>query len=108
MPELKGDAVDAALTALFSATPIEDNGFSAGVAARVRRRLWARRLTVPAAALAGLTIAFKPAVELLAPVIGEAGLLLRALSSPASQVTVASLVTVTAVFAMLMLVVVDD
>jgi len=64
MAERMKDREDIALEALFSSAPIADEGFTRGVVARVRRRIWIRRLALPVAALVGIAIAAKPAVEL--------------------------------------------
>lgn len=52
------------LEALFEAAPIADDGFSATVVRRLRRRLWIRRLALPVALLVGGSIACKPLVQL--------------------------------------------
>lgn len=59
------DKDELALEALFSSEPIADDGFSRRVAARVRRRMWLRRLTLPTAMALGTLIAFKPLVQVL-------------------------------------------
>ena len=59
------DKDELALEALFSSEPIADDGFSRRVAARVRRRMWLRRLTLPTAMVLGALIAFKPLVQVV-------------------------------------------
>lgn len=54
------DADDQMLEALFSAEPIADDGFSEQIVRRIRRRLWVRRVTLPAAAAIGTAISLKP------------------------------------------------
>ena len=64
------DSEDAALEALFKSEPIADDGFSARVVARVRRRIWVRRLALPTAVAAGAAIA-GPAVLDVASVMTD-------------------------------------
>lgn len=52
------------LAAMFRSEPIADNGFSDRVVRRIRRRLWLRRITLPAAAAIGAAIALKPLATL--------------------------------------------
>ena len=59
------DDEDLALEAMFAAEPIADDGFSDRVLARIRRRLWLRRLALPVAATAGIALAFRPALDTL-------------------------------------------
>jgi hypothetical protein len=56
---------DAALEALFRRDALPDNGFSRRVVARIRRRLWLRRLLVPVAVVVGSLVAVGPASALL-------------------------------------------
>lgn len=65
MAERIRDAEDRALEALFRSEPIDDDGFSRRIVRRIRRQIWLRRLTLPAALVIGLAIAAGPAVELL-------------------------------------------
>ena len=60
MADQTKDAMDRHLESLLRPDAIADNGFSATVMSRIRRRLWLRRLTLPVAALIGAAIAFKP------------------------------------------------
>ena len=53
------------LESMFAAAPIADDGFSARIVGKVRRRLWLRRLALPVAALIGGTIAIKPLTTLV-------------------------------------------
>lgn len=64
MAERLKDRKDKALESLFASEPIPDNGFSAKVMSRLNRRLWLRRLTLPAAFLIGGAIALKPLSQL--------------------------------------------
>ena len=68
------DVTDRALEALFRAEPIADDGFSARIVSRVRRRLWFRRLAVPVAAVIGGVIAIRPVAELVGIVVKLFGL----------------------------------
>lgn len=63
MVERMKDDEDLALEALFASEPIADDGFSNRVLKRLRRRLWVRRLALPIAAAAGLSIALPPSLE---------------------------------------------
>jgi hypothetical protein len=65
MAERLKDEHDAKLEALFRSAPLEDDGFSERVVARVRRGIWIRRWTLPLAILIGGLIAAKPAAQLL-------------------------------------------
>ena len=69
MAERLKDSEDLKLEALFRSEPVLDDGFSAGVVSRVRRRMWVRRLSLPTAFVAGVIIAAKPLTQLaiLAP-----------------------------------------
>ena len=64
------DKDELALEALFRSEPIADDGFSRRVVARVRRRIWLRRLVMPVALALGSLIAFRPAVELIGSLQG--------------------------------------
>lgn len=68
MAEHTKDAEDRMLESMFASDVIADDGFSAGVVTRVRRRVWLRRLTLPVATLFGTLVAYKPVVGLLATV----------------------------------------
>ncbi|MCP5093689.1 MAG: hypothetical protein GY949_22535 [Gammaproteobacteria bacterium] len=65
MAERIKDAEDRLLESMFDSAPIADNGFSEMVVAKVRRRLWLRRLTLPIAAIIGGAIAIKPLTGLV-------------------------------------------
>ncbi len=60
MADAMKDAEDLMLEKLLASEPIADDGFSDRIVARVRRRLWFRRLTLPIAAAIGTSIAAKP------------------------------------------------
>ncbi len=81
------DNDDLALEALFASAPIADDGFSSRVVRRLRRRTWARRLTMPLAVFLGSTIAAGPLAEL----IGNLGTLLDALPVNVSTLPVDAL-----------------
>ncbi len=70
MAERMKDSEDRMLEALFRSEPIADDGFSRRVLARVRRRIWVRRLALPVAAVAGAGIAL-PAIRDVAGVLSD-------------------------------------
>ncbi len=59
------DNEDKLLESLFGSEPVLDNGFSARVMTRLNRRIWVRRLALPAALLIGAVIAVKPLSQLV-------------------------------------------
>ncbi len=59
------DNEDKVLESLFGSEPVLDNGFSARVMTRLNRRLWIRRLALPAAFLVGAAVALKPLSQLV-------------------------------------------
>jgi hypothetical protein len=65
MAERIKDAEDRLLDSLFASSPVADDGFSVAVVAKVKRRLWLRRLALPAAAVIGGSIAVKPLAGLV-------------------------------------------
>ncbi len=65
MAEKIKDAEDRLLESMFDGAPIADDGFSATIVRKVRRRLWLRRRAVPVAALIGGAIAVKPLTGLV-------------------------------------------
>jgi hypothetical protein len=69
------DAEDRLLESMFAAPTIADNGFSASVIGKVRRRLWLRRLALPVAALIGGAIALKPLTTFVTLIAGLSTLL---------------------------------
>ena len=70
MAERIKDEQDRMLEAMFASEPIADDGFSARVVSKVRRRIWLRRLTLPVATLVGALVAVKPLTELVAVIAG--------------------------------------
>ena len=60
MAEHMKDAQDRMLESMFASAPIADDGFSARVVRRVRRRMMLRRLSLPIAVVIGGIFAFKP------------------------------------------------
>ncbi len=60
---LKDDA-DLKLESLFRSQPVLDDGFSVKVVARLRHRIWVRRLAMPVAITIGTLIAAKPLLQL--------------------------------------------
>ncbi len=63
MAERIKDAEDRLLESMFESAPIADNGFSARVVKRVRRRLWLQRLALPVASIVGGAIAIRPLAD---------------------------------------------
>ena len=64
MAERLKDSEDLKLEALFRSETVLDDGFSARVVSRVRRRMWVRRLSLPTAFAIGAIIAAKPLAQL--------------------------------------------
>ncbi len=64
MAERLKDSEDLKLEALFRFESVRDDGFSAGVVSRVRRRMWVQRLSLPVAFVIGAIIAAKPLMQL--------------------------------------------
>ncbi len=64
MAERIKDEEDRLLETMFASEPIADDGFSAVIMRRIRRKMLLRRLSLPLAALIGGAIAFKPLVAL--------------------------------------------
>lgn len=65
MAEKIRDEEDRLLETLFASTPIEDNGFSARVAGRIRRKQRFRSVCVSVALVVGSLISLQPAIALL-------------------------------------------
>ncbi len=81
------DNEDLALEALFRAEPIADDGFSKRVVGKLRRRIWTRRIMLPAAVFVGSAIAAKPVSALLGSLSG----LLNSVPGAASTLPLESL-----------------
>ena len=64
MAERLKDSDDLKLEALFRSVPLPDDGFSARIVSRVRRRMWVRRLSLPTAFVIGGIFAAKPLMQL--------------------------------------------
>ena len=64
MAERLKDSEDLKLEALFRSEPVSDDGFSATIVSRVRRRMWVQRLSLPIAFVIGVIIAAKPLMQL--------------------------------------------
>ncbi len=58
------DSEDKLIESLFRSDPVLDNGFSLKVVSEIKRRIWIRRLTLPAAFVVGAAIAVKPLSQL--------------------------------------------
>ena len=65
MAERIKDEQDRFLESMLASAPIADNGFSTQIVRRIRRKLWVRRITLPAAVVLGGLVAFPPVVGLL-------------------------------------------
>ena len=78
------DKEDLKLESLFGSEPVRDDGFSVKVVARVRRRIWLRRLTMPTAFVIGAAIAFKPLSGLVVSLASLLKFIPQTLSSNAS------------------------
>ena len=90
MAEHMKDAQDRMLESMFASAPIADDGFSAQVLRRVRRRMMLRRLSLPIAVLIGDIVAFKP----FSAILGFAYQLLLQMPDELVDSAVASLPTV--------------
>ena len=64
MAERIKDEQDRLLETMFASSPIADDGFSALVVRRIRRKMLLRSLSLPLAVLIGGAIAFKPLIAL--------------------------------------------
>ena len=64
MVERLKDKEDLKLESLFRSESVPDDGFSAKVVSRVRRRMWIQRLSLPTALVVGGLIAVKPLIQL--------------------------------------------
>jgi hypothetical protein len=73
------DSEDLKLKALFGSEPVQDDGFSASVESRIRRRIWVRRFSLPAALFIGAIIAAKPLMQLATLVPKLAGIVPQSL-----------------------------
>lgn len=75
------------LSELFEALrpPLEDEGFSANVVRRIRRRVWLRRVVLGAAVVAGGVLAFGPLSDLSVLVSGVPVLLSEGLVTVATS-----------------------
>jgi hypothetical protein len=81
MAERLKDSEDLKLEALFKSEPVLDDGFSARIVSRVRRRMWVRRLSLPTAVIIGAIIAVKPLMQIAALVPKVAGIFPQSLAS---------------------------
>ena len=107
MADRMKDNEDAALEALFRSDPIADDGFSARVLSRVRRRVWVRRLALPLAVAFGAAVS-APAIrdvavimhDLIGMLPGDALGLSIGVLPQTSAVLIAGAVTIAALFAL--------
>ena len=81
MAERLKDSEDLKLEALFRSESVLDDGFSARIVSRVRRRMWVRRLSLPTAFVIGAIIAAKPLTQIAALVPKVAGVFPQSLES---------------------------
>ncbi len=81
MAERLKDSEDLTLEALFRSAPVLDDGFSARIVSRVRRRMWIRRLSLPTAFAIGVIIAVKPLMQLAGLVTQLVGIVPHSLMS---------------------------
>ena len=65
MAERIKDNEDRLLESMFASDPIADDGFSAMIEKKVRRRLWLRRMVLPVAASVGALVSYKPIAGLV-------------------------------------------
>ena len=65
MAERIKDEQDRLLESMFESAAVADNGFSKQIVRRIRRKLWIRRITLPAAVLLGGLLAYQPLVALI-------------------------------------------
>jgi hypothetical protein len=65
MAERLKDNEDLLLESMFASDPIADDGFSAMIEKKVRRRLWLRRMVLPVATLIGALVSYKPLAGLV-------------------------------------------
>ncbi len=75
------DSEDLKLEVLFRSEPVPDDGFSARIVSRVRRRMWVRRLSLPTAFVISAIIAAKPLMQLAALVPKLVGIVPQSLVS---------------------------
>ncbi len=81
MAERLKDSEDLKLEALFRSEPVSDDGFSASIVSRVRRRMWVQRLSLPIAFVIGAIIAAKPLMQLAGLVPKVFGIVPQALAN---------------------------
>ena len=65
MAERMKDEQDRLLESMFELSPIADDGFSRKIVRRIRRKLWIRRIILPAAVLLGGLVAYQPLAALV-------------------------------------------
>ena len=70
MAERMKDENDRLLESMFASGPVADAGFSDRVVARVRRRVWLRRLALPVATVIGALVSYKPLAGLVQSLSG--------------------------------------
>ena len=85
MAEKIKDAEDRLLESLFESPQLADDGFSAVIVGKIKRRLWFRRLTLPVAAAIGGVIAFKPLAALVSTLANFSSLIPEDLVSGAAS-----------------------
>ena len=85
MAERLKDNEDRLLESMFASAPIADDGFSAAIEKKVRRRLWSRRMILPVATVVGALVSFKPLAGLVTAFASLTSLLPRELIEAPQQ-----------------------
>jgi len=80
------DNDDRLLESMFASAPIADDGFSAMIEKKVRRRVWLRRTILPGAVLVGALVSFKPLAGLVTTLAGLTQLIPPDILSSATSV----------------------
>ena len=85
MAERLKDNEDRLLESMFASAPIADDGFSAVIEKKVRRRLWSRRIILPVATVVGALVSFKPLAGLVTTLASLTSLLPKELLNAPQQ-----------------------
>ena len=91
MVERMKDAEDLKLESLFASDAMPDDGFSARIEKRIRRRLWVRRLALPVAVVIGGVIAAKPLAGLVTTMMNLIAVLPENFSSSLGGASIANM-----------------
>lgn len=95
MADKMKDAEDLMLEALFASEPVQDDGFSARIEKRIRRRILVQRFALPVAVLLGGVVAAKPVIALLTAMMRLFVISPEGLSNYLGNLTSSSLPSVT-------------